>query len=229
MSFEDLAELDLSSFQIEIEDYDICRYCMNYKKCESKKILHHNEYGQIEYAQNLKLIMAKYLIFKKFKIDTSEFSYKAQACANWIQKKMAGICDFRWNYKTISYSGDSFTDKRRTRTNEYYSLKNKFKFLKYINVKNKLLKSDNSINFIGVYFLIDEKNKIVYVGQTKAGMSRIISHKQDKTFQEYKYLPCEEKYLNIIEAFFIGKFKPKYNKRIPYVGFEKMWWPSLYL
>ena len=60
-----------------------------------------------------------------------------------------------------------------------------------------------------VYFLVFE-NEVVYVGQTAHGISRPLSHK-DKVFDEIKIIPCYEEDLNVLEDYYIVKYKPKYN------------------
>lgn len=55
------------------------------------------------------------------------------------------------------------------------------------------------------------KNNVVYVGQTQHGISRPLSH-NDKVFDEIKILYCNINDLDILEDFYIEKYKPKYNK-----------------
>lgn len=63
-----------------------------------------------------------------------------------------------------------------------------------------------------VYFLI--KNEVVvYVGQTKNGLIRPLSHK-NKEYDTLKIINCKNNELNTIEDFFIKKYNPKYNKKI---------------
>ena len=63
-----------------------------------------------------------------------------------------------------------------------------------------------------IYFLIKD-NEIVYVGQTKAGLSRIFQH-NDKKFDSYSIIECEQSELDELENEYIIKFNPKYNKTI---------------
>lgn len=65
--------------------------------------------------------------------------------------------------------------------------------------------------FCGIYFLIN-KHKIVYVGKTKVGFSRIAQHIKDKEFDSFNYFECIEEELDSLETYYIIKFKPKYNK-----------------
>lgn len=74
-----------------------------------------------------------------------------------------------------------------------------------------ILEKSCNYKFCGVYFLIN-KQKIVYIGQTKIGLPRIFQHRQTKVFDKYSILKCTEKELNFYEDYLIKKFKPKYNK-----------------
>lgn len=67
---------------------------------------------------------------------------------------------------------------------------------------------------IGIYFLIKE-NKIVYVGQTKSGIKRIYQHLNKKDFDSYSFFIIKDKKeLDKIEAYFITKYRPIYNKSL---------------
>lgn len=63
-----------------------------------------------------------------------------------------------------------------------------------------------------IYFLLSG-DEIVYVGQSKHGISRIYKHVTDKTksFTHYFYHSCPVEYLNYLEKLYIKKFTPKYN------------------
>lgn len=61
-----------------------------------------------------------------------------------------------------------------------------------------------------IYFLLQD-DEVVYVGQTTAGLSRPFSH-TDKEFDTVKVMPCRYELLDETEDFYIGKYKPKYNK-----------------
>lgn len=63
-----------------------------------------------------------------------------------------------------------------------------------------------------IYFLLDN-NVVVYVGQTKQGILRPLSHK-DKKYDTIKILYCDEKELNRLEDRYITKYRPKYNKTL---------------
>jgi excinuclease UvrABC nuclease subunit len=65
----------------------------------------------------------------------------------------------------------------------------------------------------GIYFLIFEK-QIVYVGQSKNVHARVSTHLNSYKikYDSYNFILVEEpKSLDNIEAYFIAKFKPKYN------------------
>ena len=59
------------------------------------------------------------------------------------------------------------------------------------------------------------KNEVVYVGQTKRGIVRPLSHK-DKCFDEIKIMYCEENELDLLEDLYIKKYNPYYNKAVNY-------------
>lgn len=67
-----------------------------------------------------------------------------------------------------------------------------------------------------IYFLY-KNGKVVYVGQSSAGLSRLEHHRQrkghKKDFDSFSYIFCEKEKLDETEAFYISQFKPKYNKR----------------
>ena len=65
-----------------------------------------------------------------------------------------------------------------------------------------------------IYFLL-KNGEVVYVGQTKKGISRPLSH-HDKKFDEIKILYCPENELDYTEDKFIQKYKPVYNHQCNY-------------
>lgn len=65
-----------------------------------------------------------------------------------------------------------------------------------------------------VYFLLLNK-EVVYVGQTRNGLVRPLSHK-DKVFDEIKIIYCEENNLDLMEDLYIKKYMPRYNKNANY-------------
>lgn len=64
-----------------------------------------------------------------------------------------------------------------------------------------------------IYFLLDENNIVVYVGQTTRGLERPFSHWYSKSFKRiaYQLFDVDENELNKIELSFIQKYQPKYN------------------
>lgn len=66
----------------------------------------------------------------------------------------------------------------------------------------------------GVYFLLHNQ-KIVYVGQSIDCLRRVASHKIDKTFDAYHIIPLDRSALVDVEAAYIAKYRPKYNKAEP--------------
>lgn len=63
-----------------------------------------------------------------------------------------------------------------------------------------------------VYFLLNEKNEVVYVGQTaNSPEHRLLAHKKNKNFKTVYILPVDRLSLNETETHYIQKFKPIYN------------------
>lgn len=60
-----------------------------------------------------------------------------------------------------------------------------------------------------VYLLYDD-NEVVYVGQTKSGLKRIMQH-NNKIFNRYSFIECSVDDLDYFEDVYIMKFQPKYN------------------
>jgi len=80
--------------------------------------------------------------------------------------------------------------------------------------KQEVLQSKFSINKeCLIYFLINE-NEIVYVGQTKQGMSRVFQHFNTKEYDSYSVCKCKQEELNELEAYYIIKFNPYYNSDV---------------
>lgn len=79
----------------------------------------------------------------------------------------------------------------------------KFEESKFIDLTN--------IPKVFVYFLLDKK-EVVYIGQTKKGLTRVYIHQQNKKFDEIYVIPCvDQKDLDYTEGYFILKYRPKYN------------------
>ena len=67
----------------------------------------------------------------------------------------------------------------------------------------------------GIYFLIS-LDTIVYVGQTINLKNRLEQHwRSDKGWNRYFFVRCKKEDLNRMEAYYILKFRPKYNIAIP--------------
>ena len=66
-----------------------------------------------------------------------------------------------------------------------------------------------------IYFLIDGDD-VVYVGKSIDLVSRILKHRSEnrKKFTRYAYIRCDEIDLVDMEAAYIAKFAPKYNKQL---------------
>ena len=65
-----------------------------------------------------------------------------------------------------------------------------------------------------IYFLISN-DKVVYVGKSNAGITRPFEHK-NKIFDLISYFEVPDNInLDIIEYYYINKFKPYYNKSFP--------------
>lgn len=72
----------------------------------------------------------------------------------------------------------------------------------------------------GIYFLFD-KREIVYIGQSEFIEKRVFDHVLNKDFDSYNFIEyLKDVSLNEIEADFILKYQPKYNKTIPE---NKLW------
>lgn len=64
-----------------------------------------------------------------------------------------------------------------------------------------------------VYFLVNG-DEVVYVGQTKHGISRPLSHVGCKEFDHIFIIECAVADLDFVEGNYIAKYQPKYNKTI---------------
>ena len=65
-----------------------------------------------------------------------------------------------------------------------------------------------------VYFLISEKRRIIYIGQTRNLKSRMQGHK-DKEFHYLAYFKCDPSNIDEFEASNIIAHAPELNKSIP--------------
>ena len=76
----------------------------------------------------------------------------------------------------------------------------------------RVIKADDSRNS-RVYFLINN-NEIVYVGQTNMLSNRLSNH-SDKEFDSVSFVDVDPSFIGDIEASYIAKFDPIYNKNLP--------------
>jgi hypothetical protein len=67
----------------------------------------------------------------------------------------------------------------------------------------------------GVYFLLDDDGRVVYVGQSVFMFSRIAAHSRDKKFSRVMCISCDFAELDAMESHYINKFRPKYNGKYP--------------
>lgn len=67
-----------------------------------------------------------------------------------------------------------------------------------------------------VYFLISQ-GVIVYVGQTRSLAARIEAHRIDKQFDRVLFMPVPRRQLDWVEASYIDRIRPKYNRLVPRV------------
>lgn len=65
-----------------------------------------------------------------------------------------------------------------------------------------------------IYFLFDG-DELVYIGQSKHGLTRIPEHIKAKEFTHYTWMNCPVDLLSNTEAYYIVQFKPKYNTSLP--------------
>lgn len=76
--------------------------------------------------------------------------------------------------------------------------------------------------YCGIYFLID-CDEVVYVGQSVDIRSRLEQHSnagmakgtKEKNFNRFFFVNCQREELDRLEAYYILKFRPKYNIAIP--------------
>lgn len=66
-----------------------------------------------------------------------------------------------------------------------------------------------------IYFLLKD-GEVIYVGQTKAGISRLSAH-GDKDYDEIYVMYCDDSELDCLEDKYITKYRPKYNRQPNFV------------
>lgn len=84
----------------------------------------------------------------------------------------------------------------------------------------ELQKESQPVNFnltSGIYFLFQD-DELVYVGQAACRDIRLLTHISEglKKFNRFAWIPCEPENLEYLEAQYILKFLPKYNKTLPH-------------
>lgn len=60
-------------------------------------------------------------------------------------------------------------------------------------------------------YILTKDEEVVYVGQTKCGITRPFAH-IDKEFNSINIIYCDEDQLDMLEDKYIMKYMPKYNK-----------------
>ena len=70
------------------------------------------------------------------------------------------------------------------------------------------------MKIIGIY-LLKQKDKVVYVGQSIDISFRVKTHSMDnlKEFDDISIIECSKKNLNSVESFYIQYYNPRYNKQ----------------
>lgn len=91
--------------------------------------------------------------------------------------------------------------------------------LKGVDIVNTLEIKDDIVELflpedVFVYFLTDEENEVLYVGRTENGLSRPLIHKYDKEFDKVFIKHVDIGWLNILEDYYITKYKPLYNRSL---------------
>ena len=80
-----------------------------------------------------------------------------------------------------------------------------------------------------VYFL-HKSGIIVYVGQSKSGLSRIQHHRDrkgyEKDFDSFSYIECSIDNLDEIEFHYINVLRPKYNARVGRFDSKRSYYPT---
>jgi excinuclease UvrABC nuclease subunit len=83
--------------------------------------------------------------------------------------------------------------------------------MKYLEL-DKLPRYEIHKTMSGVYILFN-KGKIIYIGQSKRIQSRIATHLETYAFDSYSYIEINNYYERLLtEATLIHWYKPKYNK-----------------
>lgn len=70
--------------------------------------------------------------------------------------------------------------------------------------------SESLADCCGVYFLVKE-GAVVYVGQSVNVHARIAQHRQQKEFDRFGFVPCDESALDVLESLYIHVLRPTLN------------------
>ena len=64
-----------------------------------------------------------------------------------------------------------------------------------------------------IIYLLLNKGKVRYVGQSIYGLTRVKQHllQKEKVFDDYKIIKCKKEELNDLENYYILKYNPTYN------------------
>ena len=65
-----------------------------------------------------------------------------------------------------------------------------------------------------IYFLLNDEDEVLYVGQSAFPQSRVCTHRRSKKFTRYKFFECHPKKADELELKLYEKHKPPLN-RIP--------------
>lgn len=89
-------------------------------------------------------------------------------------------------------------------------------------LEEKANESDQRLFSSGIYFLLKDEI-VVYVGKANMIASRICDHYKNATkdFDDFKFINCEAKYLDLLESYFIYKYIPLFNKQLG--KYNKVW------
>ena len=94
----------------------------------------------------------------------------------------------------------------------YEDIKFAFEKCDYIPTEEFISTLENLLNVHGLYFLYDENKNLIYIGKSKNLGSRILDSTKERQGFYLKYkLPLTKSDTNILELYYISKFKPKLN------------------
>ena len=82
--------------------------------------------------------------------------------------------------------------------------------VRWMKLVNYILDKKQNINKKPMIYFLIKDNKIIYVGQSKFGVSRIYGHR-DKDFDSFSYIEVDVNELDEREAFYIVELSPILN------------------